>query len=64
LSLGTIGLAALHAGDDARKYFSEVFPGFAVMSIGMGLTFVPRTLLATTKLANSEAGLALGIFNT
>jgi sugar phosphate permease len=35
-----------------------------VMSIGMGLTFVPLTLLATTNVANEDAGLASGIFNT
>jgi MFS family permease len=34
------------------------------MSIGMGLTFVPLTLLATTNVQNEDAGLASGIFNT
>ena len=34
------------------------------MSIGMGLTFVPLTLLATTNVAHEDAGLASGIFNT
>jgi EmrB/QacA subfamily drug resistance transporter len=45
-------------------YWSEIFPGVSVMSIGMGLTFVPLTLLATTNVANEDAGLASGIFNT
>jgi MFS family permease len=45
-------------------YWSEIFPGVAVMSIGMGLTFVPLTLLATTNVSNEDAGLASGIFNT
>ena len=34
------------------------------MSIGMGLTFVPMTLLATTNVEADDAGLASGLFNT
>ena len=34
------------------------------MSIGMGLTFVPVTLIATTNVASEDAGLASGLFNT
>ena len=46
------------------SYWTEVFAGVAVMSIGMGLTFVPLTLLATTNIEHEDAGLASGIFNT
>jgi hypothetical protein len=35
-----------------------------LMSIGMGLTFVPVTLIATTNIAAEDAGLASGLFNT
>ena len=34
------------------------------MSIGMGLTFVPVTLIATTNVSAEDAGLASGLFNT
>src|SRR5439155_18347911 len=34
------------------------------MSIGMGMTFVPLTLLATTNVDAADAGLASGLFNT
>jgi MFS family permease len=34
------------------------------MSIGMGATFVPMTLVATTNVEPDDAGLASGIFNT
>ena len=34
------------------------------MSIGMGMTFVPLTLLATTNVDSDDAGLASGLFNT
>jgi MFS family permease len=45
-------------------YFSQLFPGIVVMSIGMGLTFVPLTMIATTNIAHEDAGLASGLFNT
>jgi hypothetical protein len=34
------------------------------MSIGMGLTFVPITLLGTGGVTGEDAGLASGLFNT
>jgi hypothetical protein len=34
------------------------------MSIGMGLTFVPVTLLGTSGVSNDDSGLASGLFNT
>ena len=34
------------------------------MSAGLGLTFVPMTLIATTTSATSDAGLASGLFNS
>src|SRR5439155_24016517 len=34
------------------------------MSIGMGNTFVPLTLIATTGVGADDAGLASGLFNT
>lgn len=38
--------------------------GMVPMAIGLGWTFVPFTLIATTNVADDEAGLASGIFNT
>ena len=40
------------------------FPVCIPLSIGMGLTFVPITLLATGGVADNDAGLASGLFNT
>ena len=34
------------------------------MSAGLGLTFVPLTLIATTNVADEDAGLASGLFNS
>jgi EmrB/QacA subfamily drug resistance transporter len=64
LTIATIGLAFFTQVSVTGTYWSEIFPGVAIMSIGMGLTFVPLTLLATTNISNADAGLASGIFNT
>ena len=36
----------------------------SLMSIGMGLVFVPLTLIATTNISPGDAGLASGLLNT
>ncbi|HEY8647672.1 MAG TPA: MFS transporter [Gaiellaceae bacterium] len=64
LTIATIGLGLFTQISVHGTYWSEIFPGVSVMSIGMGLTFVPLTLLATTNVAHEDAGLASGIFNT
>jgi predicted MFS family arabinose efflux permease len=46
------------------SYATELLPGLVVMAIGMGLTFVPLTVIATTKIDTDDAGLASGVFNT
>jgi EmrB/QacA subfamily drug resistance transporter len=46
------------------SYVSDVLPAIVPMSVGMGLTFVPVTLIATTNVAAEDAGLASGLFNT
>ncbi len=43
---------------------ADVLPGLLVMSAGLGLTFVPMTLIATTNVTDEDAGLASGIFNS
>jgi EmrB/QacA subfamily drug resistance transporter len=45
-------------------YLNQLFPAIMIMSIGMGLVFVPLTLVATTNIAHEDAGLASGLFNT
>ena len=39
-------------------------PGLVLMAFGMGNTFVPITLIATTNVEPEDAGLASGLFNT
>jgi MFS family permease len=62
--LATIGLVLLSRIPTHGTYLADLFPGLMTMSIGMGLTFVPVTLLATTNIDAADAGLASGLFNT
>ncbi|MGL6278179.1 MAG: MFS transporter [Gaiella sp.] len=45
-------------------YVGDLLPGILLTSIGMGLVFVPVTLIATSGLPAEDAGLASGLFNT
>jgi len=45
-------------------YLSDVLPAVIPQSVGMGLFFVPITLIATTNVGPEDAGLASGLFNT
>ena len=62
--LATLGLVLLSRIPTDGTYLADLFPGLMTMSIGMGLTFVPVTLLATTNIDAADAGLASGLFNT
>ena len=62
--LAAIGLFVLSQAEVGGTYLGTLLPGFIPMSIGMGLTFVPVTLIATTNVDAADAGLASGLFNT
>ena len=64
LSTATVGMLLLLTTDANGTYLGDVLPGLIPISIGMGLTFVPVTLLATSGMASRDAGLASGLFNT
>src|SRR5215207_9471498 len=64
LVLGSAGMLALLTIDRDGSYLADVLPPMIPLSIGMGLTFVPVTLLATSGLQADVAGLASGLFNT
>ena len=62
--LATIGLAVLSQVPVHGTYAANLLPGLLPMSIGMGLVFVPITLMATGGVDANDAGLASGLFNT
>ena len=64
LVLGTLGMLAFLRLEPGGSYLTDLLPGILLASIGMGLVFVPVTLIATSGLPPSDAGLASGIFNT
>ncbi len=64
MAMATGGLVLLGTIPTHGTYLADLFPGLMLMSIGMGLTFVPVTLIATTNIGAEDAGLASGIFNT
>jgi len=64
LTIASIGMLALLTIDRDGSYLADVLPMMIPLSIGMGLTFVPVTLLATSGLQADVAGLASGLFNT
>ncbi len=61
---GRPACSALLTIDRDGSYLADVLPMMIPLSIGMGLTFVPVTLLATSGLQADVAGLASGLFNT
>jgi EmrB/QacA subfamily drug resistance transporter len=62
--IAAVGLFYLSRVPVDGNYWSDLFPGLVLMAFGMGNTFVPITLIATTNVAPEDAGLASGLFNT
>ena len=62
--LATIGMVVLSQVPVHGTYAGNLLPGLLPMSIGMGLVFVPITLMATGGVDANDAGLASGLFNT
>ncbi|HEV7454638.1 MAG TPA: MFS transporter, partial [Candidatus Saccharimonadales bacterium] len=58
------GLAFLSRIPVGGTYWADVFPGLALMAVGMGLTFVSLTIAATSGVQGNESGLASGLLNT
>ena len=64
LTIASAGMLGLLTISQDGTYLADVLPMMIPLSIGMGLTFVPVTLLATSGLQADVAGLASGLFNT
>jgi MFS family permease len=46
------------------SYLGDLLPGFLVIAVGMGFSFVPISIAALAGVRASEAGLASGLINT
>jgi predicted MFS family arabinose efflux permease len=64
LALAVAGLLLFLRLTPDGTYLVDLLPGIMLTSIGMGLTFVPVTLIATSGIPVGDAGLASGLFNT
>jgi EmrB/QacA subfamily drug resistance transporter len=64
LALATIGMLLFLRLTPDGTYLTDLLPGIMLASVGMGLTFVPVTLIATSGIPDGDAGLASGLFNT
>src|SRR5207302_1319399 len=62
--LAAAGLLLLSRVPVDGAYLGDLLPGLMTMAVGMGLTFVPITLIATTNVTAEDAGLASGLLNT
>src|SRR4029077_5765105 len=64
IALGFVGLLVLSRVPVDGHYASSVLVGVLPLSLGLGLTFLPITLIATNRVEARDAGLASGILNT
>lgn len=48
----------------AGNYWQDVFPGLALVAVGMGMVFISVTIAATSGVPHRESGLASGVLNT
>jgi EmrB/QacA subfamily drug resistance transporter len=64
MATASLGLILLSQVSADGSYLRDVLPGILVMGLGLGFTFVPLTLIGTTNVAQDDAGLASGLFNT
>jgi EmrB/QacA subfamily drug resistance transporter len=64
LALGVLGMLAFLRLEPGGSYVPDLLPGILLASVGMGLVFVPVTLIATSGVSPDDAGLVSGMFNT
>ncbi|GHJ32142.1 MULTISPECIES: MFS transporter [Streptomyces] len=64
LAIGAVGMLLLARLPDEGDYAGGLLPGLLTLSIGLGLAFVPVTLLATSGVPEQDAGLASGLYQT
>jgi len=58
------GLAYFTQVSVGGSYTGDLLPGFLVIAVGMGFSFVPISIAALVGVRASEAGLASGLINT
>ncbi len=64
MPLAILGMLLFMRLQPDGSYVTDLLPGIILASVGMGLTFVPITLIATSGIPADDAGLASGLYNT
>jgi EmrB/QacA subfamily drug resistance transporter len=64
MPMAIVGLLLFMRLQPDGSYVTDLLPGIILASIGMGMTFVPITLIATSGIPHDDAGLASGLYNT
>ena len=62
--MAVVGLLLFVRLEPGGSYVGDFLLPVMLTSIGMGLTFVPVTLIATSGIPTDDAGLASGLYNT
>ena len=62
--LGVIGMVIFTQMAYDAAYWPNILPGMIVMSLGMGLIFVPLSAVALFGVGNHDAGVASAVLNT
>ena len=62
--LAAIGMLLYTRLDVNSSYATDLLPPMLIMSVGMGLIFVPLTLLALSAVPDEESGITSAVLNT
>lgn len=63
-ALAAVGMLWWSFAGVESTYLMNVLPPLLLLTFGMGMSFVPATLVATTGIDEEDSGLASGVFNT
>ncbi len=64
MGLLTMGLIYFTQVSVGGSYATDLLPGFLIIGVGMGFSFVPISIAALAGVQGPEAGLASGLINT
>ena len=64
MSVLTVGLVYFTQVSVGGSYLGDLLPGFLVIALGMGFSFVPISIAALAGVPAKDAGLASGLINT
>src|ERR1019366_5028980 len=64
MAIAAGGLALMVRVSVDGTYAGTLLPAFILLAVGLGLSFVPATLIGVSSVHGDEAGLASGLFHT